>query len=92
MFNKAIIFALFIICSLFLYKQHTKLELFEEEKDTKKPKVLKQTKKIYRSNRSRCFDCDKETLYNHPSQCIDCEKKPMPPIKKDNTVGRFLQR
>jgi|SaaInlV_165m_DNA_2_1040747.scaffolds.fasta_scaffold78585_1 hypothetical protein len=100
MFNASSI-AIFLITAIiiivvinFLYIRYYVNESFEENIKDNTQKVLKQIKKFYKSNRSRCFDCDKETLYNHPSKCIDCEKENIGkvPITKNGVAGRFLQR
>ena len=81
-----------IILIVFLIKYNIKKESFKEiAKNTEK---RKQKFKIYKSTRSKCFDCEKESTYSYPSKCFKCEK-PLPKLKKINKyswVGKFLQR
>lgn len=44
----------------------------------------------YKSNRSKCFDCEKESKRSHPSSCYDCEKQNS--LTRYNTPGRVLIR
>jgi len=45
---------------------------------------------FYKSNRSKCFDCEKESNKSHPSSCYDCENQN--PLNRYNTPGRVLIR
>ncbi len=81
-----------IILIVFLIKYNIKKEPFKEIAENTKKR--EQKFKIYKSKRSKCFDCEKESPYSYPSKCFKCEK-PLPKLKKINKyswIGQFLQR
>ena len=83
-----------IILIVFLLSKNINNEYFKETKENTKKEENKQKIKIYKSNRTRCFDCEKQSVFSHPSKCFKCEK-PLPKLKeinKYNFIGQFLQR
>lgn len=49
------------------------------------------TSKVYKSNRSKCFDCEKQNKDSFQTPCFSCNQKLSYP-NEDNTPGRYLQR
>lgn len=44
----------------------------------------------YKSSRSKCFDCERESKKLHPTSCYDCENQK--PLTKNSKPGRVLIR
>ena len=59
----------------------TKTEEIEE-----KPKL-----KVYKSNKSKCFSCEKQDPNSFQTSCLSCNQDLTYP-DQNNTPGRYLQR
>ena len=81
---------IFIIFSkLFGYDISTKLRSNKDHFEN--GNQLTTTSKVYKSNRSKCFDCEKQNKDSFQTPCFSCNQKLSYP-NEDNTPGRYLQR